>query len=407
MKLHFREAFDNFRTEFATNRKVRQDIGNIVSAVPGVILSVKAVRTYGLMGSMRPSNALTTMRGNKISSALYCAGLGYALWQQSARYYEAWKIEQGIGQFPEIVYGDGKLRMKMATGVPAPTKNEIWAADLAEGDVTIFDRLMEVRAQAIKLVEEKGLEIKPNPDSPYFDVRLAREELDIMEPEELARTEATLNRRILALATDGEGVDEEEKRLHASLVLLEEELDVRRLVEEEEVLSEREERLRREGAKLVHPANQHMLKRQGFNTGFSTTVEDLIAEPENEGITRIKEALAKQTPGDVVYLVQLKRYTNRDSIGLHLIVKADPGVRWDYGHRTIGLFTKKDADQAVVFFRELDVPGYVPGDLFSEADEKLQTYIREQVIPLEWKAMTDSELDDAGVFINALQVPQV
>jgi hypothetical protein len=401
------EINSEFKTQYGlngepvNNRQIKIKIGQTVAMVPALVLSVKAVKAHGLIGSLRPKNYLPVMRDNKVASAIYLAGLGYAYYQQGAKFYQAWKASQ----IPEIQYG---------YDVTEPTKTEVWAADLAEGDVTIFDRLMQVRAQALKLVQEQGLEIKPDKANPYFNIDIAREELANMEPHELERVEEILNRRLVALINEGGEADAEEKALHASLIVLEEELDERRL-QDDQFDRETDRMITVAEGHEEHREYQHVLKAPGFNTGFSTTVDDLVDEgllvsrrsdvDTNAGLKVLKEVLAKQTPGDVVYLVQLERYTGR--MGLHLITKADPGVRWDFGNRTIGLVSTEDANEAAEYFRGLDVQGGQTVSLFSEADPTLKDYIRSQVIPLEWKRKTDSELDASGVLVDALQIPQI
>ena len=318
------------------------------------------------------------------------------------RSYQDWKASQ----IPEI---------PIWTEVPEPTKGEVWAADLAEGDVTIFDRLMQVRAQATALLEAQGKDATPAPGNEYFDVELARQELSNMEPHDLEHIEETLNRRILLLAASGEDVEIEEKRLHASLIVLEDEFDQRRL--EDEHFDSEEDRLQREGAKLVHPAYQHQLKAtytdehltpaqkriaEQFNTGASTTVADLTSqEPKTIGVRLLEEKLdklRKEGHGGVkVDLVSVKRYTDADSLGLHLVVHHSPNARNTHVNRVVGLFGINDAYDAIQSFQgtmaRIGSETMTAGENFTEVEPELQAYIRASVIPLEWKGMSDDALN--------------
>lgn len=407
-----RQALVEFYSEVKDDRIAKQNLGNIVSTIPALFLSYKTIKEHGLAGSMRPTNSWATTRNHKVAAAIYFAGLSYALYQQGSRFYENWKREQLSLDFPKIDFGqDGdKVRIQMPWTLPQPTKNENWAAALADGDVTIFDRLIEVRETATKMLEEQGKEIDTAGVGKYFNLAIARQELEQMSPKELQSTAITLNRRILLLAGDGEAVNAEEERLHAALVITEEEID-RRLLHDDDFAEEFTTMLGEEEQALAVAANQHLLKRAGFNTGFSTVLEDLmedsVEEPKIYAVDRLRGFLAQLRPGVELAFVQLDRYQDGRSIGCHLVAFENPGTRWDFRNITIALATQSDALAAAKdFLAKAGAEDLPIGGGFITTSDELQKFIRDQVIPLEWKSMSDEKLDDL-VYVDLGRAPLV
>jgi hypothetical protein len=381
MKLHLRDFVTNVAAATADldvlDRTAKARIGTNIAAIPAVILSVKAMREFGFKGSFKFGNTMTTMRGNKISTTIYLLGLGYATYQTGM------KIREAVKESKQDSYDLGASR------------TELWAAHLAEGDVTVFDRLVQVREEAMALVKANGLELKPGADSPYFDVKLAREELETMSQTELEELETVLNRRIMAILDTGEEHDDEEAFLHASLVVLEEVLD-HRFLYVEPMEKARTETMQR------HPSAQHTgLRDRAFNAGASTTVEDLIgkdmmdlAKSDPIAISMMKRVMGDLVSTLPVYLVEVDRYGKGEQIGMHLLqlnVEGDAGP----GRicRTLGLFDPNQSQEAVQYFDALQ-GDFSPALKFSETEQDLQSLIRASVIPLEWKSMTDDELDE-------------
>lgn len=395
-----RQALVEFYSEVKDDRIAKQNLGNIVSTIPALFLSYKTIKEHGLAGSMRPTNSWATTRNHKVAAAIYFAGLSYALYQQGNRWYEDRKYIAGV-ELP---------RIQMPWDLPQPTKNENWAAALADGDVTIFDRLIEVRETATKMLEEQGKEIDTAGVGKYFNLAIARQELEQMSPKELQSTAITLNRRILLLAGDGEAVNAEEERLHAALVITEEEID-RRLLHDDDFAEEFTTMLGEEEQALAVAANQHLLKRAGFNTGFSTVLEDLmedsVEEPKIYAVDRLRGFLAQLRPGVELAFVQLDRYQDGRSIGCHLVAFENPGTRWDFRNITIALATQSDALAAAKdFLAKAGAEDLPIGGGFITTSDELQKFIRDQVIPLEWKSMSDEKLDDL-VYVDLGRAPLV
>jgi hypothetical protein len=115
-------------------------------------------------------------------------------------------------------------------------------------------------------------------------------------------------------------------------------------------------------------------------------------------------------PADLpMSMVVVKRYPDRESFGLHLVTENEPtaGPRWD-GRRnlTLGLFNALDAETALAhFYDHYEVTqAVVP---YSGHHDKLKGYIREQVIPLEWKGYDDDQLDSlVRVTLGAVRAPK-
>jgi len=236
-------------------------------------------------------------------------------------------------------------------------------------------------------------------------------------------------------------VEIEEKRLHASMIVLEEEFDQRRL--EDEHFDVEEDRLRREGAKLVHPAYQHQLKAtytdehltpaqkriaERFNTGASTTVEDLTSEQpvskvsplwysqewkdEHAGMqiteVTLRDSLSgavksldwimKQAPaGTRIELVTVDRRETGEWIGMSVIVHptgedtANQAYD-DFGNYTIGLFSKEESLEVQRYFEHLMANVVtITSSAWGMLEQPIREFIHEQVIPLEWKSYTDEQ----------------
>jgi hypothetical protein len=100
-------------------------------------------------------------------------------------------------------------------------------------------------------------------------------------------------------------------------------------------------------------------------------------------------------PADLpMTMVVVRRHPDGAAFGLHLLTENDPmSARQDHRRNlTMGLFNPLDAETALEHFYDFyEVTSAVMP--FSGHAEELKAYIREQVIPLEWKSYSDAELD--------------
>lgn len=92
-----------------------------------------------------------------------------------------------------------------------------------------------------------------------------------------------------------------------------------------------------------------------------------------------------------ISLVWLRRYDDTGAIGMHVLTYSMDSEA-PVGHRTVGLFALEDARSALTEFYNLYQVTQRVMVPFAERPEPLKAYIRRQVIPLEWKSMTDHEL---------------
>ena len=97
--------------------------------------------------------------------------------------------------------------------------------------------------------------------------------------------------------------------------------------------------------------------------------------------------------GDAVALVAVKRYST--STGLHLLAfEASNGAQYAMQNFVVGLFTNEDAAIGIAAFKEHCAHTNGEPVKFSERNSNQREYIRRQVIPLEWKSLSDEALDE-------------
>lgn len=114
-------------------------------------------------------------------------------------------------------------------------------------------------------------------------------------------------------------------------------------------------------------------------------------------------AFSRLPEGAAVGMIFLDRYAKGSPIGVHLVFST-AGSSDNDGHYTVGLFDAMDVLHALVTFDLIE--RLVSPVSFPNQGETLKAYVRAQVIPLEWKSMTDDELD-ARLVVLALPVPAV
>jgi hypothetical protein len=95
--------------------------------------------------------------------------------------------------------------------------------------------------------------------------------------------------------------------------------------------------------------------------------------------------------GTPVTLVQVDRYTVPIKVGLHLLSPATGG-RFPYRQQIIGLVPLEPTlNQVLAVFHQCE-EDEIGSSFFADQTADLQAYIRAQVIPLEWKSLSDIEL---------------
>jgi hypothetical protein len=94
-------------------------------------------------------------------------------------------------------------------------------------------------------------------------------------------------------------------------------------------------------------------------------------------------------------IVLVKRYSDRDWLGVHLVTSNDPmaGPRWN-GHRNlvVGMFDTDDAMDAYKLFLE----GYQVTSAnapYSGQEAEIKEYIATQVLPTGWQSEPEEWLD--------------
>lgn len=109
-----------------------------------------------------------------------------------------------------------------------------------------------------------------------------------------------------------------------------------------------------------------------------------------------------------VSLIHLDRYTEPNVVvGIHVVTYPIGGFTEPDGHYTVGLVPLANLNPALEVFAVIEDTSVDPDRWhFTDQQADLQAYIRRQVIPLEWKSMSDGDLDDRihvrhGIMVSA------
>jgi hypothetical protein len=122
---------------------------------------------------------------------------------------------------------------------------------------------------------------------------------------------------------------------------------------------------------------------------MDTKIDNAIARATRTTLSRIPT-------GTPVTLIHLDRYTQpRVQVGVHIVTYPVGGFTEPNGQYTVGLVPLENLNAALRVFAEIEDTDWNP-DLWHLTDQQadLQAYTRRQVIPLEWKSMSDDELND-------------